>query len=328
MKLSHRRQLLCMAAGAAALPAVSRFAWAQAYPSRPVRMIAPSAPGGLVDVVARLIAPKLSEQLGQQFFVENISGAGTNIGNGRAAQATPDGYTILVADGISFTANSSLYRKLPFDAVRDFNPVTVAATTMVVIATHPSVPARTIEELVALIRANPGKYSYGSAGVGTGSHLSGELFRLSLGLDLVHIPYGGGGPAIIATIGGHTPIAVASPAAVIPQMKDGKLRALAVVGTNRLRELPDIPTMRESGFAEVVCDSWIPMLVPAGTPKDIIALLHRQIAQVVALPDVQARLVALGFEPAATTPDELAALIKSEISKWAGVIRAAGISPN
>src|SRR5262249_3491795 len=245
-----------------------------------------------------------------------------------AAQAPHDGHTILITDGIAFTANPSLYSKVPYDATRDFDPVTIPATTMQVLAIHPSIEARSIQELVALIKANPGKYSYASAGVGTGAHLTGELFRTSLGLDLVHVPYNSGGQAIAAAVGGHTPISFGSPAATIPQVNDGKLRALAVGGKNCVRELPDIPTMREVGFAEVECDASIVVLVPAGVPQDIIALLHHEIARADALPEVEARLVGLGFEPSTATPDEVAALIKSELPKWAGVIRAAGIKPN
>jgi tripartite-type tricarboxylate transporter receptor subunit TctC len=246
----------------------------------------------------------------------------------RAVQAAPDGHTILVQDGIAFTANPSLYRKVPYDPTRDFDPVTIPATTMQVLAVHPSIQARSIEELVALIKGNPGKYSYASAGVGTGAHLTGELFRSSLGLDLVHVPYNSGGQAIAAAVGGHTPISFGSPAATIAQVNDGKLRALAVGGKKRVRELPDIPTMREAGFAQVECDAWIVVLVPAGVPTDIVALLHDEIARAVALPEVEARLVALGFEPFTATPREVAALIKSELPKWAGVIRAAAIQPN
>jgi len=327
MKLA-RRAFLHLATAGAASAAVSRSATAQPYPLRPVRVLVPFAPGGQVDVIARLIAQRLSEQLGQQFYVENAAGAGGTIGTGRAAQAAPDGYTILVQDGIAFTANPSLYGKVPYDATRDFDPVTVPATTMQVLAVHPSIAAHSIQDLVALIKANPGKYSYASAGVGTGAHLTGELFRSSLGLDLVHVPYNSGGQAIAAAVGGHTPISFGSPAATIPQVNDGKLRALAVGGKKRVRELPDIPTMREAGFAEVECDAWIVVLVPTGVPREIIALLHDDIGGVVALPEVEARLVALGFEPFTATPDEIAGLIRSELPKWAGVIRAAGIKPN
>ena len=326
MKLA-RRNVLRLAVCAAAVPAAP-IARAQAYPARPVRVLVPFAPGGQVDVVARLIAQRLSEQLGQQFYVENAPGGGGTIGTGRAVQAAPDGHTILIQDGIAFTANPSLYRKVPYDPTRDFDPVTIPATTMQVLAVHPSIQARSVEELVALIKANPGKYSYASAGVGTGAHLTGELFRSSLGLDLVHVPYNSGGQAIAAAVGGHTPISFGSPAATIAQVNDGKLRALAVGGKKRVRELPDIPTMREAGFAQVECDAWIVVLVPAGVPTDIVALLHDEIARAVALPEVEARLVALGFEPFTATPREVAALIKSELPKWAGVIRAAAIQPN
>jgi tripartite-type tricarboxylate transporter receptor subunit TctC len=327
MKLP-RRTFLRLIGAAAALRVAASTAWAQAYPARPVRVLVPFAPGGQVDVVARLIAQRLSEQLGQQFYVENAAGGGGTIGTGRAVQAAPDGHTILVQDGIAFTANPSLYRKVPYDPTRDFDPVTIPATTMQVLAVHPSIQARSIEELVALIKGNPGKYSYASAGVGTGAHLTGELFRSSLGLDLVHVPYNSGGQAIAAAVGGHTPISFGSPAATIAQVNDGKLRALAVGGKKRVRELPDIPTMREAGFAQVECDAWIVVLVPAGVPTDIVALLHDEIARAVALPEVEARLVALGFEPFTATPREVAALIKSELPKWAGVIRAAAIQPN
>jgi tripartite-type tricarboxylate transporter receptor subunit TctC len=244
MKLP-RRTVLRLIAAAATFPVSWEVARTESYPSRPVRVIVPFAPGGQTDVVARLIAQQLSEHLKQQFYIENVPGAGGNIGAGRAAQAVPDGHTILVVDGIGFTGNPSLYKKVPYDPIADFEPVGIAATTEHVLAVHPDLPARSLQELVALIKSSPGKYSYGSAGVGTGAHLTGELFKHALNLDLVHVPYGGGGPAIAAAVAGHTPISFGSPAATIPQVKDGKLRALAVGGSTRVRELPDVPTIRE-----------------------------------------------------------------------------------
>jgi tripartite-type tricarboxylate transporter receptor subunit TctC len=285
----------------------------------------PFAPGGQTDVVARLIAQKLSDRLGKQFYVENAAGAGGNIGAGRAVQAAPDGHTILFVDAIAFVANPNLYNKVPYDPLTDFDAVAFGATTMQVLAVNPTVPAQTVQELVALIRANPGKFSYGSAGVGTGAHLTGELFRTSLKLDLVHVPYGGGGPAIAAAVAGHTPLSFGSAAATIPQHKDGKLRALAVGGKNRLKGLPEIPTFREAGYREVECDAVVGVLVPAKTPKEIITLLNREIAAAVAPPDVQERLATLGFETVTATPEEFTAFLKAEIPKWASVIQAARI---
>ena len=323
MKLPRRR-VLHLAAGAAALPAVSRIAWSQTYPTRPVRAIVAFAPGGVTDTFARLMAQKLSEHLGKQFYVENITGATGNIGTGQAAKGAPDGYTLLFAFS-SYVVNPTLFDKVPYDPYKDFEPVTLAVTSTTVVAVHPSVPAKTIKDLVALVRANPGKYSYSSAGAGTQAHLAGEQFRLSLGLDLVHIPFNGGGPAIAAVVGGHTPIGFSSPAASIPQIKEGNVRALAITSKRRSQILPDVPTMAEAGYPEIEGDSWVGVLVPAGTPKDIISLLNHEIVKIIALPDMKARLGELGYDPVGSTPEEFAARIKVEIEMWRKVIRAAKI---
>ena len=323
MKLPRRR-VLRLAAGAAALPVVSRIAWSQTYPTRPVRAIVAFAPGGVTDTFARLMAQKLSEHLGKQFYVENITGATGNIGTGQAAKAAPDGYTLLFAFS-SYVVNPTLFDKVPYDPYKDFEPVTLAVTSTTVVTVHPSVPAKTIKDLVALVRANPGKYSYSSAGAGTQAHLAGEQFRLSLGLDLVHIPFNGGGPAIAAVVGGHTPIGFSSPAASIPQIKEGNVRALAITSKRRSQILPDVPTMAEAGYPEIEGDIWVGVLVPAGTPKDIISLLNHEIVKVIALPDMKARLGELGYDPVGSTPEEFAARIKVEIEMWRKVIRAAKI---
>jgi tripartite-type tricarboxylate transporter receptor subunit TctC len=323
MKLPRRR-VLHLAAGAAGLPAVSGIAWSQTYPTRPVRAIVAFAPGGVTDTFARLMAQKLSEHLGKQFYVENITGATGNIGTGQAAKAAPDGYTLLFAFS-SYVVNPTLFDKVPYDPYKDFEPVTLAVTSTTVVAVHPSVPAKTIKDLVALVRANPGKYSYSSAGAGTQAHLAGEQFRLSLGLDLVHIPFNGGGPAIAAVVGGHTPIGFSSPAASIPQIKEGNVRALAITSKRRSQILPDVPTMAEAGYPEIEGDSWVGVLVPAGTPKDIISLLNHEIVKIIALPDMKARLGELGYDPVGSTPEEFAARIKVEIEMWRKVIRAAKI---
>ena len=323
MKLPRRR-FLQLAAGMVALPAVPRIASAQGYPARPVRMIVPFAPGGPTDVFARLVAHKMSEQAGKQFYIENVVGAGGNVGTGRAAQSAPDGYTILVTGG-GHVNNPFLYSHVPYDPMRDFDPLTLAVIQPVVLTVNPSVPAQTVKELIALIKANPTKYSFASPGVGTPPQLVGELFRLSLAPELVHVPFTGGGPAVGSTVAGHTPISFGAVTPAVPLVKDGKLRALAVTSKTRTKALPDTPTMAEAGYPEVEGSSWVGIVVPAGTPKDIIAQLHRMIVGIVALPDVKERLDALGYEPVVNTPEECASFFRTEMAKWSKVIKAAGI---
>jgi tripartite-type tricarboxylate transporter receptor subunit TctC len=326
MKLP-RRKFLHLTAATVALPAVSRLARAQTYPSRPVRVIVPAAPGGQVDAIGRLLAQSLSARTRQQFYVENVPGGAMNNGNSRAAHSEPDGYTILVTDGINLTANPSLFSKMTY-SVDDFSPVTVAAVTRQLLVVHPSLQAANVQELVSLIKARPGYYSYASAGFGGGSHLIAELFRISLGLDIQHVPFNGGAPAIMAVVANQIPISFSSPAATIPQVRQGNLRALAVLGDSRVHDLPDVPTMREVGFPGINCDAWLPVLVPAGTPGDVIALLRREIEQAAASTDFQQRLTVLGFDPASKTPEEITSLFQSERKRWEGVINTAGIKVN
>jgi len=323
MKLP-RRQFLHLAAGAAALSAVSRIASAQSYPERSVRVIVPFPPGGATDVFARPVAQKLSEQLGKQFYVDNVGGASGNIGMGQAAKAKPDGYSILFAFS-SYVTNPSLFNKVPYDPYKDFEPVTLAVAAPTVLSVNPSVPAKTVQELVALIRANPGKYSFATGGVGTQPHLVGEQLRLSLGLDLVHVPFPGGGPAVASLIAGHTPIGVNVVTPIVPHLKDGTLRVLAVASKTRSQSLPDVPTLAEAGYPDIEGDSWVGVLVPATTPKPIITALHRTIVKILALPDLKDFLTALGYEVVASTPEEFAKRIRLEIETWGEVIRAANI---
>src|SRR5262245_21281071 len=326
MKFPHRREFLHLAAGAAALPAVPRIARAQAYPTRPVRIIVPFAAGGPSDVIARLVAQKLTERLGKQFYVENQTGAGGNLAMGNAARSTPDGYTILFVTS-SYVVNPSLYPRVPYDPYKDFAPLTVAADAPNMLLVHPSLPAKAVKGLVDLIKINPGKYSYAHAGIGTTPHLSGEMFTLAASLDLLSVPFNGAGPAAQSAVAGHTPMVFTSVPTVLGLVKDARLRALAVAAKSRAAALPDVPTMEEAGFKGQESNTFQGMIVPAATPKEIRDLLYREIVKALNLPDVRARLEALGLDVVADSPEEFAALIKEEIVKWGNVIRAANIKP-
>jgi tripartite-type tricarboxylate transporter receptor subunit TctC len=319
-----RRQFLRLAAGAAAFPALLKLATAQTYPARPVRVIVPYSPAGPTDVCARLIAQGLSDRLGKQFYVENITGAGGNIGTGQAARTAPDGYTVLITVN-SYVINPNLYAKVPYDALKDFEAVSLVAIFQSAMLVNPSVPANSVNELVALIKANPGKYSFASPGFGTPSHLLGEQFRVAAGLDLVHVPYGGSGQVITSVAAGNTPIGFAALSAAVPLIADGKLRSLAVMSRRRSQAVPDLPTIAEAGYPELDGDAWVGVLVPSRTPKDVVTLLHQEIVEIIALPEIRGRLLAIGLEPVGDSPEEFAAQMKVEMEKWAKVIRAANI---
>jgi tripartite-type tricarboxylate transporter receptor subunit TctC len=318
-----RRQFMRLAT-AAMLPALARGAAAQGYPDRPVRFVVPYAAGGPTDVITRLIAQKLSDRAGKQFFVENIGGGGGNVAMGRVAKMPADGYTLLMVNP-SYVINPTLYGKVPYEMGKSFDLVTLAVATTLVIAVHPSVPARTLAELVALIKANPGKYSYASPGTGTPGHLVGELFRLSLGLDLVHVPFNSAGQAVASAISGHTPICFASPSPAAQQVIEGRLRGLAVTSKARTPALPDVPTTAQAGYPGVAGDNWQGIVVPAGTPKEIITFLHRETVEIIALADVRERLAVLGFDPVANTPEGFAERARSEFETWARVIKESNI---
>jgi tripartite-type tricarboxylate transporter receptor subunit TctC len=298
--------------------------FAQGYPNRPVRVVVGFPPGGPTDVIARIVAQNLSDSLGQQFFVENIPGAGSNTASGQVARATPDGYTIM---GIStgFIVNPSLYAKVPYDPIKDFTAVTLVAASPNVVVVNPEVRAKTLPELVKLIRDNPGKYSYAGPGVGSTPHLGGELFRLTYRLDLVHVPFTGAAPAVQATIGNHTPVAFTALPSSLAAIQAGQVRAIGVAATERAAQIPDVPTFAEQGLTGQEADTLTGIVAPAGTPKEIVDLLAREIAKSVARPDVQAKLATLGFKPVANTPEEWAARIKLEIDKWGKVVRDANL---
>jgi tripartite-type tricarboxylate transporter receptor subunit TctC len=297
---------------------------AEGYPSRPVRVVVGFPAGGPTDAIARLVAQKLSDSLGQQFVVENIPGAGGNTATGQVARATPDGYTIL-AISTGFMVNPSLYAKVPYDPIKDFSAVTLVAASPNVVVVNPEVPARTLPELVQLIRDNPGKYSYAGVGVGSTPQLGGELFRLAYKLDLVHIPFTGAAPAVQSTIGGHTPVAFTALPSSLAAILSGQVRAIGIAATERAQQIPDVPTFAEQGVTGQDADTLTGIVAPAGTPKEIVELLAREIAKSVARPDVRERLRTLGFKPVANTPDEFTARIKLEMDKWGKVVRDANL---
>ena len=279
----------------AALRVVFAAAWllsgvvasaAENYPTKPVRVVVGFPAGGPTDAIARIVAQKLTDNLGQQFFVENIGGAGGNTAAGQVARVTPDGYTIM-AISTGFVVNPSLYAKVPYDPIKDFAPVTLVAASPNIMVVNPQVPAKTLPELVQLIRDNPGKYSFAGPGVGSTPHLGGELFRLAFKLDLVHVPFTGAGPAVQATVGGHTPIAFTALPSSLSAVQSGQLRALGVASAERSASLPDVPTYAEQGVKDQDADTLTGIVAPAGTPKEIVDLLYREIAKIVAQPDVE-----------------------------------------
>ncbi len=292
---------------------------AEAYPNHPVKIVAPFAAGGPSDLIGRLLADKLSKTLGQQFYVEDHPGAGGNIGMTMVARSAPDGYTILVASS-SFSVNPSLYASNPYDPFKDFAPVTLAVGSPNVLMVHPSMPVKTVKELVALLAANPGKYAIAQSGLGTTPMLAAELFKLTFHLDAITVPYNGGAPAVQAVLSNQTPIGFATLPPAYPQISSGSIRALAVTSAKRSPALPDVPTMAEAGAEGQDSDTMQGVFVAAGTPPDVVALLNREIVKALQLPDVQAKCKELGFDVVADTPEEFSVYLKKEIDRWRRVI--------
>src|SRR5947209_4698036 len=297
---------------------------AQHYPQRPVRIVVGFPAGGPTDVIARLVAQGLGDSLGQQFYVENVGGAGCNTAAGQVAKSPPDGYTVHVIS-TGFMVNPSLYAKVPYDPIKDFAAVTLVAASPNVVVVNPLVPAKTLPELVELIRKNPGKYSYAGPGVGSTPHLGGELFRLTYKLDLVHVPFTGAAPAVQSTVGGHTPIAFTALPSSMAAIQAGQVRAIGIAATERSEQVPDVPTFAEQGIKDQEADTLTGIVVPAGTPKEIVDLLYREIAKAVARPDVKERLATLGFKPVANAPAEFAARIRKEMEKWSKMVLDANL---
>ncbi len=294
---------------------------AQTYPAKPVRMVVPFGPAGPTDVIARLIAQKLSETWGQQVYVENLPGAGGNTGTANAARSGADGYTILVVS-TGFIINPSLYAKAPYDPFKDFTPVTLVAASPNVVTVHPSVPANTMQELIALIKASPAKYSYAQPAIGSTPHLAAELFRMRYDLDLAMVPFTSAGLAMNSVLGGHTPIGFTASPAAMPLIREGKVRGLAVLSARRIPGL-DVPTSGEAGVPDQESDTLTGIVAPAGTPKEIVERWQREVARIVALPEINQRLVQLGFVPIANTPEAFSERLKLEFEKWGKVVRDA-----
>ena len=301
---------------------------AASFPNKPVRFIAPFPPGGSTDTLARLVSLRLSEMWGQQVAVENRGGAGGTIGVELAARAAPDGYTIVMGHVGTFGFNPTLYPKLPYDAIKDFAPITILATVPNGMAVHPSLPVKTARDFVALAKAKPGELLYASGGSGSASHLAGEYFRLLTKINMVHVPYKGTGPAMISMISGQTTMTITGMVALMPHVKSNRLKLLGVATMKRLAILPDVPTINESGVPGYDANQWYGVLTQAAVPRDIVAKLHADIVKVLARPDIKERLAADGAEPVANTPDQFAAHIKSEIARWAPVVKASGAKPD
>jgi tripartite-type tricarboxylate transporter receptor subunit TctC len=293
------------------------------YPDRPVKIVVPFPPGGVADVVGRLLAQKLSDNTGQNFFVENRPGAAGNIGAAVVQGVPADGYTVLLTSS-SFLINPGL-QKVPYEPVSGFAPITIISASPSILAVHPGQSAKSVKDLIDVVKKEPGKHSYASAGVGSTPHLQGEMFKQAFGLDMVHVPFAGGGPALQSAVGGHTPIVFAALPPAIPLVKSGDLRPLAIVGPKRVSALPDVPTMTEAGLPGQEAETILLALAPAGTPKPIVDKLQQEIVKAVQTPDVVQKLDVFGFSPLGTTPDEAAARIKAELDMWAKVIKDAKI---
>ena len=314
------------ASAALAFVLVAGLAQAQDWPSKPIRMVVPYPPGGGTDIVARIVNEKLSPELGAPIVIDNKGGAGGSVGTEIAAKAAPDGYTVLMTLS-SHTINPKLFPKLGYDVERDFAPVSLAAFIPQILVANPSVPVGNVAELVAYLKANPGKVNYASVGIGSPGHIAGELFKLRTGTQMTHVPYKGGGPAVTDTIGGQVQLLFVSMPAALQFVKQGRLKALAVTSGKRSAAAPDVPTIAENGGPDVVVDSWYGLLVPAKTPAPIVAKLNGAMVKVLAMPDVREKLFAQGAEAVSSSPAEFDAIIRDELRKWEYVIREAKITP-
>ncbi len=321
--MACRRNFLGLAA--VALLAGTLPAHAQsAYPTRPISLIVPFPAGGSTDLVARVVAEKMSGLLGQQIVVDNRGGAGGNVGSAAAAKSEPDGYTLLMGTVATHAINSALYKKMPYDPVKDFAPVSLLVVVPNVLVVNPDFPAKNVQELIALAKEKPGELSYASSGNGTPLHLSGELFKSMAGVDIVHVPYKGAGPALVDVMGGHVPIMFDNLPSSTDHIKAGKLRGLAVTTAERSPSMPDLPTIAESGLPGYETYTWNALFVPAGTPPDVIAKLNEAAVAAVSDPEVKAKLETMGASIVGSTPEQLAKHVQAELDKWGPVVKASG----
>lgn len=312
-------------AGALLLPAAATVLAQDAYPAKSIRIIVAYPPGGGTDIVGRMVAQKLTENLGHTVVVDNRGGATGNIGTEIAARAAPDGYTLLMGNVAPNAINVSLFAKIPYDPVKDFEPVSLVALTPNIVLVHPSLPVRTVKDLIALAKAKPGTLNYSSAGIGSSSHLAPELFAILTGIKMVHVPYKGGGPGLVDLLSGQMQLMMTTMPAAMPHVKSGKVRAIAVTSARRSPSLPELPTVAEAGVKGYEVSTWYGVLAPARTPKGIVTRLHGEIVKILAAAETRDKLLAQGFEPVGSTPDEFGVYIQSEIAKWGKVIKAAGI---
>ena len=298
---------------------------AQGWPSKPIRIVVPFAPGGPADLLPRLIGPKLTEAWGQPVVVENKAGAGGSIGMELVAKSPPDGYTLVIGPTGNLVVNQHVFASLPYDPMKDLAPVTLIATFSNVLVVHPDVPAKSLGELIALAKAKPRSLSFGSPGTGSQPHLGGEYLKQLAGIDIVHVPYNGTAPALRDLLGGQIQFMFSQTSAALPQIQGGKLRALGVASPKRAAQLPDVPTIAEAGLAGFEAVSWYALLAPAGTPKDVVAKLQGEIAKILQLPDIREKLSAAGGEPVGNTPEQLAALMRSESARYADIVKRGNI---
>jgi tripartite-type tricarboxylate transporter receptor subunit TctC len=320
------KKAAAMLAAAAAVLMTNTASAQSTYPGKPVRIVVPSSAGGGTDIIARILAPKLTQSLGQQIVIDNRPGAGTMIGGELVAKAPPDGYTLLMCVS-TLATNPVIYRKVPYNALTDFAPITRVLTASNILVVHPSLPPRTVKELIAFAKARPEQLNFGSAGLGTNPHLSMALFLSMTGLKMVHIPYKGSAPAIIDLLAGHVVVMTATALTGIPHIRGGRLRALGVTGAKRTAAAPDVPTIAEAGVPGYEAVQWYGMVAPANTPREVIARLNREMVTILQTADVKEKFAADGGDPAGTTPEEFGRYIKSETDKWQNVAKAAGIRP-